>query len=237
MDEYNPTPNPITRTAVPGNYINITMSYLPPSGVFIVDNYGELFTLSDWSGGSNCTGVALITDNVKIITAIDLWKSGSQSGTWGNSNSPVWGGYAWVLTDIMTTTSSTEAITDFNGSSNTDQIITQCARNSNSVTDSMGHTTTWTGAPAAGWCRDYSKGCKGVGEWYLPAAGEMNIIVTNKDAINTALNIISGETLDNWTHTSTQYDSGYVWCYNWYNEGFYNGTKIVGYRVRPVCTF
>ena len=151
--------------------------------------------------------------------------------TWNGNKYSAWGGYNKTVSGIKTTNSSSDAITDFAGSSNTDQIISQLK----GTTDS--YSSYYTGAPAAEYCRAYSKGCKGVGEWYLPSVGEMNILATNKDAINEALTKISGKSLglNLYIWTSTQYSSWYAWRYNWSNEIFDNIGKASGNTVRPIC--
>jgi hypothetical protein len=158
-------------------------------GVFIVDIEGGLNTVSSWTGGSNATGVALITDEVSIVIAPRNWytNNSNNDGAWNGNKRSAWGGYKKTITGIKTTTSESDAITDFAGSANTDAIISQLK----GTTDS--YSSYYTGAPAAEYCRAYSNGGKGAGQWYLPAAGEMNQIVLNRASIEEALTAISGE--------------------------------------------
>ena len=196
-----------------------------------MDTDGKFNEVSSWTSGSNATGVAVITDTVRLIVAPDEWYTydGDNDGAWNGNKRSAWGGYNRTVTGIKTTDSSSEAITDFAGSSNTDQIISQLK----GTTDS--YSSHYTGAPAAEYCQAYSKGCKGVGEWYLPSVGEMNVLVTNKSTINTALSKISGETLGSvpFTWTSTQYSSRTAWGYYWSNEDFdgYSYKASVGFGL------
>ncbi len=212
---------------------------LPPpviKGVTIVDLQGEQHLVSEWTGGSNATGVALINDNISIIIAPKNWYAANGSnydGAWNGNTKSAWGGYDKTVTGIKTTTSRSDALTDFAGSPNTDAIIFQLK----GTTDN--HSYFYTGAPAAEYCRAYSNGCKGAGQWYLPAAGEMNQIVLNRVAIEEALTAISGELFSSPGHewTSTQYNSDDTWCYFWALECFDAITKSTANGVRPICAF
>lgn len=208
----------------------------PIKGVTIVDLLGNQHLVSEWTGGSNATGVAVITDQVSIIVAPNEWYTynGDSDGAWNGNTWSAWGG-GTTVTGIKTTTSSSDAITDFTGSTNTDTIISQLK----GKTDS--YSQYYTGAPAAEYCRAYSKGYKGAGQWYLPSAGEMNVIVQNRAAIEEALNKISGELFETndhkWSWTSTQYSADHAWFYRWDNENFYGDYKPNSDGVRPICAF
>ena len=223
-------PTKLSQLENDANYIqNDAVSH----GVYIVDLEGKLYTTANWTGGSNATGVALINDNVSIIIAPRNWYTynSGDDGAWNGNTRSAWGGYNKTITGIKTTTSEPDAITDFNGSANTDAIISQLK----GTTDD--YSQYYTGAPAAEYCRAYSNGCKGAGQWYLPAAGEMNQIVLNKAAIEEALTAISGELFDSpgYEWTSTQYDSDCAWSYYWDFECFGGYDKDSTYGVRPVC--
>lgn len=233
VDGYQ-SPNNITNSYTSNSTITMAYSEIK-GGVFILDTSGNLHAVSSWSGGSNATGVVLINDNVSLIIAPDEWytyESGGE-GAWNGNKRSAWGGVEKNVTGIKTTISDSDAITDFAGSANTTAIINQLS----GTTDS--YSSYYTGAPAAEYCRAYSKGCKGAGQWYLPAAGEMNQLVINKTAINEALNKISGEVLENhkYTWTSTQYDSDLAWIYYWGGEYFNYSLKNLRIGVRPVCAF
>lgn len=227
-------PTSITRIASGSSYVpNIV--YTKQLGVFIVDVEGGLNDVSSWNG-VQATGVALITDEVSIVIAPEYWYTynSSNDGAWNGNNMSAWGGHGKTVTGIKTTTSESDAITDFAGSANTDAIISQLT----GTTDSYSYY--YTGAPAAEYCRAYSNGCKGAGQWYLPAAGEMNQIVLNRTAIEEALTAISGELFNSLeseqTWTSTQYSSESAWYCYWLSNRFSFNFKSHGYKVRPITT-
>lgn len=148
-------------------------------GVFIMDASGNIGNVNDWTSAKGVTGVVLITPENEFVIAPRNWYTynSDDDGAWNGNTRSAWGGYNKNITGIKTTTSESDAITDFNGSANTDAIISQLK----GTTDN--YSRYYTGAPAAEYCRAYSNGCKGAGQWYLPAAGEMNQIVLNKAAI------------------------------------------------------
>lgn len=227
-------PTGFTRTAsVPEWRPNV--EYTKQLGVFIMDGIGDLYKLNEISYILPITGIALITDEVSIVIAPENWYTynSDNDGAWNHNTISAWGGYDTEVTGIKTTTSESDAITDFAGSDNTDAIISQLI----GTTDN--YSQYYTGAPAAEYCRAYSKGCKGVGQWYLPAAGEMNQIVLNKAAIEEALTAISGELFSSpgleWT--STQASSSSAWSCIWFDDCFDRYCNKDGGRgVRPITT-
>ena len=229
-------PAGFTRTAsLPGWYPNV--KYTKQLGVFIMDNEGDLYNLNETGYIAPITGVALITDKCDIVIAPDYWYSedgymvGNPNYVTENNIESVWGGAGKIVTDIKTTTSESDMITDFDGSRNTDKIITQLL----GTQDSHGY----IGAPAAEYCRAYSSGCKGEGQWYLPSAGEINQIVLNYDTVKTALDKVNAPDFNSSSHqcmtSSTQYDDDEAWAYNWYSKFFYESTKYTYNDVRPIC--
>ena len=179
------------------------------------------------------TGIGLVTDKARMIVALDEWyaSSNTDSTAWNGNKISAWGGYGKAVTDI---TSSSAVITDFNGRRNTDMIISQLS----GTTDS--YSNYYTGAPAAEYCRAYSNGCKGVGEWYLPSVGEMNEIVKFNTDINTALSKISGITLGSKSSsiwTSVQYSNNHAFVCSWkQNTDTYGyASKYAAYGVRPIA--
>lgn len=204
-------------------------------GAFIMDASGNIGNVNDWTSAKGVTGVVLITPESEFVIAPEEWCTTDGSdydGAWNGNTKSAWGGYGKTVTGIKTATSKSDAITDFAGSANTDAIISQLK----GTTDD--YSSYYTGAPAAEYCRAYSNGCKGAGQWYLPAAGEMNQIGLNKAAIEEALTAISGELFSSPGHewTSTQYSSGSSWYYHRNEENFYLGDKYYSnIGVRPVC--
>lgn len=223
-------PAGFTRTASDSSYVpNIV--YTKQLGVFIMDYDGDLYNLNETGYIVPITGVALITDKCDIVIAPNYWYS-NNDGAWNGNTISAWGGQDKTVTGIKTTTSESDAITDFAGSANTDVIISQLK----GTTDDF--SPNYTGAPAAEYCRTYSNGCKGAGQWYLPSVGEYNQIVLNKVAIEEALTAISGELFSSpgWEWTSTQYSSGRAWIYDWDDVYFNYGFKYNLGGVRPITT-
>lgn len=201
-------------------------------GAFIMDASGNIGNVNDWTSAKGVTGVALITPESEFVIAPNNWfttDGSNYDGAWNRNTRSAWGGHNKTVTSIKTTTSKTDAITDFAGSANTDAIISQLKGTIDS------YISYYTGAPAAEYCRAYSNGCKGAGQWYLPTAGEMNQIALNKAAIEEALAAISGELFDITEWTSTQYDSQFTWSYVFIDAYIEEYPKNFEFGVRPVC--
>ena len=131
-----------------------------------------------------------------------------------------------------------QASQDMNGKANTNRIIT-IARN-------YGNTASY--APAAHYCyyynhTNYSTGSNHQG-WYLPAAGEMALVYSNRVELNKTLNLL--RTLNTQTRllsnssywTSSEYSTYYAWFIS--NSGYlnYNNYKYNNYYyARPVIQF
>ena len=202
----------------PSEITNIKDSIDIPNGVYIVDLYGNVYDVDNYTG-EDATGVALITDKVKLIVSLDEW--------YGQSTS-YWGGYQYNVNGCF---SGSNHLQDFNGEANTNAIITEL----DGVTDSQGI----VGSPIATYCKNYSRGCKGAGQWYLPSAGELNEVILNKDAINKVLRIIGNKELGNpsgYIWTSSQRDSASAWAYKWNNNSnWFLASKRNTAGVRSVC--
>ena len=110
------------------------------------------------------------------------------------------------------TTDSTVAKTDYNGVTNTQNIVTKCQS-----------ATTY----AAGWCNAYTFP-DGVTKGYLPAAGELYLTYQNKTAIDAALSACGGTALVSAHWSSTFYGTKgsyrYCWALDWDD-----GRVIYGY--------
>lgn len=184
------TGSPITATFVAG----------VGNGVYIQHTNGTLYTTTEWTDGgySNDTanGVAVIDS-----TSCSFVIAKENAGT-----SLAWGGYNKTITDIVTSTSSSTAVLDFDGEGNTTKIIEQLT----DYTDSY----SVTGAPAAEACDNYTfpNGSKG----YLPSLGEWYAAYNNKTAIVEAMSLIGGTAiaLNNYW-TSTQNSSLGSWSLGW----------------------
>ena len=98
---------------------------------------------------------------------------------------------------IYRTVNLDEAVLDYNGANNTQTIISLLG------TDK---------APAAEACVAYTfpNGKKG----YLGAAGEWQLVFNNKEAVESAMEIIGGIAIGN-SWTSTGFGGSSVWCMFW----------------------
>lgn len=200
------------------------------NGAYIVDLNGDLHDPNTFTGtADDVTGIGLVTDKVKMIVALDEWYSISESTAWNGNTYSAWGGYGTEVTGCWIGTSG--HLNDFDGEANTDAIIAQLK----GTTDS--YSSYYTGAPAVEYCRAYSKGYKDVGSWYLPAAGELNEIVLNKDAINAILTKLGKNNLskNSYTWSSSQYNSYLAWYYYWSHSSWGTNNKNDRIGVRPVA--
>jgi len=157
-----------------------------------------------------------------------------------NSNSLRWAySYPSSTHSNTITTYYSQAVTDMDGAGNTEKIL-------KSAKDAGG-TNTASYAPAAHYCKFYNHNTYGFGTdslgWYLPAAGEMQLIYGNRVELNKTLTKLRSQSTKNillsnsnyWT--STEYNNSYSWYL--YNTGYlyYYGNKTSSYYARPVIKF
>ena len=182
-------------------YVNDTKSVLYnyfPKGVFIQHVDGRVFSTSAWTEGGfandQANGVVVSTDAARFVIAKD---NVSTSMKWASDTST-------LIDGILTTTDATEAKTDFAGKQNTELML---------AVDTSG----------AGYsCANYTfpNGERG----YLPALGEWDIAYQNKDAINKAMTLIGGTTIDSTYYwSSNQYSANTAWVLGWDQGYTYNG--------------
>ena len=122
---------------------------------------------------------------------------------------------------------SSAAIADWQGKNNTRLMLEYCKTNGKSC-------------PAFEYVNSYKTEGTLAGDWYLPAAGELNAIYQNKDVLDTALGKIGGIKLlnDNSHWSSTERSNDYAWRQYFINGDVYNYDKIgSGTFVRPVLAF
>ena len=204
------------------------------NGVYIMDLEGKIHETSSWNNGSNSTGIVLVTDKVSIVISPSEWYTyeSNSDGAWNGNTKSAWGGYGTIVPKCNLSTDLTTALLDLSGNTNTEAIISKLSGTSDS------NSSYYIGAPAAEYCSNYSNGAKTLGAWYLPSVGELNEIVINKDAINSALDLISGEALNANMHTwtSTQYSENSSWYYNWDSGEFDDHGKYYDSGVRPICS-
>ena len=75
------------------------------------------------------------------------------------------------------------------------------------------------------------------GQWYLPAAGELQAISTNKDTLNTTLAKIGGTQMSGNYWSSSEQNSGSSYYIGIGSNGSTTGRKIVKNKAKPVINF
>ena len=134
-------------------------------------------------------------------------------------------------------TSESEAVADWQGKNNTRLVLEDCKTNGRSC-------------PAFEYVNSYETEGTQAGDWYLPAAGELNAICGNNDVLNIALGKIGGTKLSTYSNhwSSTEYFGDRAWIVSFseyknvdYNDVYYNDVyydRKYGERyVRPVLAF
>ncbi len=115
-----------------------------------------------------------------------------------------WGGYGTDISTLTNYGSLTDAKTDFNGKENTALIV--AAHTSAGLTSSES---------AAIYCNEYSTEGTNVGDWYLPAAGEIYSYMygagTNYSKINATVTKLSWNSYERYYWSSSEYTSIYAW--------------------------
>lgn len=127
-------------------------------------------------------------------------------------------GNVLIIGNITTTTSSSIATKDYNGQSNTAQMVGQ--RGSNCAT--------------AYYCNQYATDGTNKGDWYLPALGEYLEVASNKSVFSSAFSKAGGSVPDDWHVSSTQYSNIRMWALNFAGTHTDNTRKdLADNRVRP----
>ena len=205
-----------TYTASTGNR-SVVVSYSVAYGIYIEDKYGVLYTVGNWSSGNNANANSVVV--VTVVESFRISKSG-ESLAMHSSYDDNWDD---TLTPI---TKYDVAKADYNGVYNTQQIM--------KLQPSSGY--------AAGWCDAYIFP-DGVTKGYLPAMGEIDIIMQNLSNINTALSKCGGESIQKDYHLSSTYYGLYgsyhmFWSVDLYNQ-YYFGVQNLGTKgkVRPLGVF
>lgn len=209
ISESSITASQQTRTVIV-TYATIT------NGVYICDNTGNLTTIEDWNrnNSSSAIGVAVISDNCAFVI----------EKTVSYSDLKKWGGYGTEISGIITTSTKSEAQSDYLGESNTTKIINQLGSGN---------------APAADYCRSRSCVVNGTTLYgYLGACGEWQTAYNNKVDVERALNKIGGTLMatnsHHWTSTqgSSEYTGEYAWMLKWFDGHVFNSSKNYNNYVR-----
>lgn len=116
--------------------------------------------------------------------------------------------------------STSNALSDFDGVGNTDKIVAQ--RGTKNYTSWKPTSSTEADYPAASCCDMYYTDGTKQGDWYLPACGELGYIMPNFNKINTTIN-----TLKNAYSVGVQLDSSYY---------YWSSSEFSSYNARYVYT-
>ena len=144
-----------------------------------------------------------ISKETKIVALSDIDSSGapeSASINWSTSYS---GNYSYTTGATSAEYEST-AKNDMNGKYNTEKILSYIASNDNTA---MATTATSLYAPRV--CEIGAFCAKS--NWYLPAAGELWILYSNKAIINNAIANVGGTILDYYYWSSTEHSASQAW--------------------------
>lgn len=176
----------------------------PGNGIYIYTTEGLYFSADRWKDLPNkedfsTEGVAIISGKNRFLLAPEY-----SSGYWGNSLYGPGAGssYTTLLPDVPWVEDKNDAITDFDGRKNTEALV-------RAYEDGRLHACN-----AARFCYNYDPG--NPGRWYLPAAGQMNLIVEHIDEVQKCLKLIDGQPFVyeymNYDYaTSTGRNNSYLW--------------------------
>ena len=127
-------------------------------------------------------------------------------------------------------TNSTKALLDMDGKKNTSTVLEYCKANNKSC-------------PAFEYVNSYKTEGTNAGDWYLPAAGELNAMFGNRDVLENALYKVDGLSLTSrYYWSSSEYSNNRVWVLDFSNGLMYFYDKdeyFIDNRVyvRPVLAF
>lgn len=142
-----------------------------------------------------------------------------------------YGGLQWSkeyfdVPGLSNITSWDKVTADWQGKKNTQIVLEYCKANGKSC-------------PAFEYVNSYKTEGTKAGDWYLPSMGELDAIGRNYEALNTALDKIGGEKLnesDYWS--SSEYSAQIVWYYGLPSSlGTNDKDETYRTRVRPVLAF
>lgn len=184
----------------------VTMAYTEiVNGVFVYDNTGGLTPISSWDTGNNSSavGIALITDNTRLVIKKGL--SAVNNISWAENL------YDTDVSEI-TASSASQASTNYAGQNNTDLMISS---------DPSGTTSN----NSAKYCQAQTIIVNGeTVNGYLPSGGELADMYNNKSVIENALTTIGSQTIRSldtgggytpYLWSSMEYSSYNGWFLSW----------------------
>ena len=135
----------------------------------------------------------------------------------------VWGSVVEDVSGVQNSSSTTTATADWQGFNNTKAMYEA--------------DTTGTNYPAIKKVLTYSTTGTEQGQWYLPAAGELRAISTNKDTLNTTLSNIGGMQMSG-NYWSSSEQNGAIGYYIGIGDSSSTiGVKAKKYKAKPVINF
>lgn len=168
-----------------------------PNGVYVYANNGKLYNPEEWDTANNdlAVGVAVVTDDCKFAIS----KEEKPKRTWSNAL------YETDFSGLTNYDSSSQAVTDFNGESNT-AIIREAA----STEDASNNAAYYCYAQTITINSTTKHG-------YLAAAGELQAAHDNKYAIGSAMSLIGGVAMPSgyFLWSSTEHSANNVWGLYW----------------------
>lgn len=188
-----------------------------PNGVYIYSNDGLLYNPDDWDTANNnsAVGVAVVDDNCRFA----ITKGEKPQRAWSDAL------YGTDVSGLTNYSSSSQAVTEFNGESNTAIIIS--AASGEDASNNAAH-----------YCYNQTISISGRGTvyGYLPALGELQAAYNNKSAIDSAMNLIGGTAISNsyslWS--STESSSSLAWRLGWTTGSSNRAYKYTTYSVLPI---
>lgn len=171
---------------------------IAPNGVYIYSNDGKLYNPDDWDTANNdsAVGVAVVTDDCRFA----ITKGEKPQRAWSAAL------YGTDVSELTNYTSSSQAVTDFNGENNT--TIIREAASSESASNNAAH-----------YCynQTISVDGKGTVHGYLPTLGELQTANNNRSLVDNTMSLIGGTVMStSWVlWTSLEYNSGYAWSLPW----------------------
>ena len=214
---------PATKTYTAGSATRtVSMQYYyhegtknPTNGVWIQDTDRYCHDINAWDGKYTANGIAVVTDKCRFVVALQL-TVGNELDMWSPEDKTA---TTMVLVpDVCTVTSVDAAKVDFNGATNTTNIV-------------YAHGTyEWY---AANTCNKYvfPRGNRG----YLGSGGQFMALADNFDKVNEALAICGKPKISTYGSiwTSTQYDRSYAWYFYPYSKKLIEGYKGEYYKILP----
>ena len=192
------------------------------NGVYAVTAEGELIAYNDAAVDATCLGVALITDNQRImIEKTESYDATNTTFYWGKNL------YQKNVSGITETTDQTVAKADFSGKEHTNAIIAAYTE----------HSVAMDARDMCSVLQTFNDGENNGGftDWYILAAGQLYEIYRRKTYINAALTAMSSTAFSDGSYWSSSVDSSSGgWGVYFSNGDVNNYIKSFNNRVRFV---